>query len=675
MLHTYNSHYELEYKGNWLKIRYLKYTTIITLLVTHMIIQHNLPALFASNQLNKNSTASQKSLEKLSSGLRINKASDDAAGLSISQKMKAQIRGLEQAQRNVQDGLSLLQVAQGGIYSILEPPLQRMRELLLEAANDTLTSEDRQMIQTEIEQIKQDIDNIANNCNFNTMKLLDGTHCGSTYLISPATISSVGGWCGYPNNVNGYTTINAGSNDTVVFEIDDVQKTIVLDAGTYSITNLVSEINSKLSATSAGITASVSYGRLSLTHNTAGAHSIRILSGNAINTILVSTQDGYLSGGVIANGLPTLNPSVTITAGVNDTLTFDVDSTSYSITIPPGTYPVDWDNTTSLLRDAINNELLNAGAPVTARFIYYKYSPPDGAGLRFEARQNGPYLLSAGSHTLGNFGGNAKATLFDMMEVVPFNFQDSSVTKSGVVVAHAAQIVGNSDLSSGLLIEAGTNDTLNIEVDGVSKSIVLPPENYSSNELLNEINNQLSTNAADVTASYDNDRLVLTHNIPGTGHSIRILSGNAINALFLDSHPGYDAVYGTNEPIKIQVGSNGGDSFFITFGDMRIENLGIKNVSVEYAQTGLELVDNAIQCITSELSKVGAYQNALEHINNNLANYQINLTAADSRIEDADIAKEVMGFVKEGILISASQSILAQANQQPQSVLSLIKSS
>lgn len=135
-------------------------------------IAHNISALNTYNQLNRNSRASSKTMEKLSSGLRINRAADDAAGLAISQKMRAQIRGLAQAERNIQDGISLIQTAESGLGDI-QSNIQRMNELVLQAANGTLTSSDRQQIQKEIEQIKQSIDSIANNTTFNGIHLLN----------------------------------------------------------------------------------------------------------------------------------------------------------------------------------------------------------------------------------------------------------------------------------------------------------------------------------------------------------------------------------------------------------------------------------------------------------------------------------------------------------------------
>ncbi|WP_406944701.1 flagellar hook-associated protein FlgL [Halobacillus sp. SY10] len=138
-----------------------------------MRINHNIAALNTHRQLGQANQANQNSMEKLSSGLRINNASDDAAGLAISEKMRGQIRGLEQAQTNAQDGVSLLQTAEGALNET-QSILQRMRELAVQSSNDTNTEADRKEIQKEVEELTNEIDRIGNTTEFNTQKLLNG---------------------------------------------------------------------------------------------------------------------------------------------------------------------------------------------------------------------------------------------------------------------------------------------------------------------------------------------------------------------------------------------------------------------------------------------------------------------------------------------------------------------
>ncbi|GHT02964.1 hypothetical protein AGMMS50276_33040 [Synergistales bacterium] len=138
-----------------------------------MRINHNIPALYALNALNNTNNQLQKAIRNLSTGLRINMAADDAAGLAISEKMRSQIRGLDQATRNSQDGISMIQTAEGALTEV-HSILQRIRELTVQAANDTLTATDRTYIQGEIDQLKDEINRIANTTQFNKKLLLSG---------------------------------------------------------------------------------------------------------------------------------------------------------------------------------------------------------------------------------------------------------------------------------------------------------------------------------------------------------------------------------------------------------------------------------------------------------------------------------------------------------------------
>ena len=147
-----------------------------------MIINHNISALNTHRQLTLNNTAMAKNLEKLSSGLRINRAGDDAAGLAISEKMRGQIRGLNMASKNAQDGISLIQTAEGALNEV-HAILQRMRELAVQSANDTNTDDDRNNLQLEIDQLIEEIDRIAETTEFNTQALLDGNFTGKVLHI------------------------------------------------------------------------------------------------------------------------------------------------------------------------------------------------------------------------------------------------------------------------------------------------------------------------------------------------------------------------------------------------------------------------------------------------------------------------------------------------------------
>ena len=156
-----------------------------------MVVQHNLSAMNTNRQLSGVQNAQSKSTEKLSSGYRINRAGDDAAGLTISEKMRSQIRGLNRASDNAQDGISLIQVAEGALTET-HAILQRMNELATQAANDTNTSTDRTAIQAEIDQLTSEIDRIQSTTQFNTMNLLDGTFSGKNLQVGSLSGQKIG---------------------------------------------------------------------------------------------------------------------------------------------------------------------------------------------------------------------------------------------------------------------------------------------------------------------------------------------------------------------------------------------------------------------------------------------------------------------------------------------------
>ncbi|MBO8154649.1 MAG: flagellin, partial [Thermovirga sp.] len=165
-----------------------------------MRIYHNINSMVTQNSLRTNEHGLSRSLTRLSTGLRINSAADDAAGLAISEKMRAQTAGLDKAISNSQDGISLIQTAEGALNET-QSILQRMRELSVQAANDTLTANDRQAIQSEIDQLTEELDRISDTTTFNTKKLLDGsasaitsTDKSTTKVYARGTVTNEGNY-------------------------------------------------------------------------------------------------------------------------------------------------------------------------------------------------------------------------------------------------------------------------------------------------------------------------------------------------------------------------------------------------------------------------------------------------------------------------------------------------
>ncbi|MBM7869454.1 flagellin [Clostridium pascui] len=194
-----------------------------------MIINHNMNAMNAHRNMAMNTNAAGKSMEKLSSGLRINRAGDDAAGLAISEKMRGQIRGLDQASRNSQDAISLIQTAEGALtetHSIL----QRMRELSVQASNDTNVTDDRTAIKSEIDELNKEITRISSQTEFNTQKLLDNTFADKSFQIgankSQTITLSISGMSAANLGVDGITVDTATNATTAISTVDAAIKKV-----------------------------------------------------------------------------------------------------------------------------------------------------------------------------------------------------------------------------------------------------------------------------------------------------------------------------------------------------------------------------------------------------------------------------------------------------------------
>jgi len=239
-----------------------------------MRINHNIAALNTYRQLNSASGAQSKSMEKLSSGLRINRAGDDAAGLAISEKMRGQIRGLDQAARNSQDGISMIQTAEGALNETHDI-LQRMRELSVQSSNDTNTVQDRDNIQKEVNQLGEEIQRIAEQTEFNTKKLLNGGLGAASAQATHVTANTLTGNTGATtlNSVldgTGGNNIGLANGDTITvsWSIGGTQKSVthtIVDATTEDLADLATTIDGDST-----VAAAFTGARLDLTASTAG---------------------------------------------------------------------------------------------------------------------------------------------------------------------------------------------------------------------------------------------------------------------------------------------------------------------------------------------------------------------------------------------------------------------
>ena len=504
-----------------------------------MVVQHNMQAANANRMLNVTTSAQSKSTEKLSSGYRINRAADDAAGLTISEKMRKQIRGLDQASTNAQDGVSSVQTAEGALTEV-HSMLQRMNELATQAANGTNSKDsDRQAIQDEIDQLTTEIDRVSETTKFNETYLLKG------------------------------------------------------EAGTKTI---------NMKAHDAGL-------KGTLTDNGDGTATFVMDTLNAGDKVSIGGKN-YTIGGT--------SDDLDSVFGTNG---LDIDTKHQDISVNGTTYKYYADTVTT-----------KDGNKITAG--YYSADPST--------------LANQAAATATGVNGKVTADLAALKTNAPAG---STIT------------VGTKTVT--LMKDDGTKGgTASDGIDDTDTTVISKKKAYelASKELLKA--NQIGDTKGSAKVGVGNTATAidLTN---GTG-TFQIQTGSAevANSLAFSLHVGADADM-TN---KIQVNIDAMDS-----ASLGIKGLNVKDASGNAATYAVDAISDAISKVSSQRSSLGAVQNRLEHTINNLDNVVENTTTAESRIRDTDMAEEMVNYSKNNILAQAGQSMLAQANQSNQGVLSLLQ--
>ncbi|TLS50581.1 flagellin [Paenibacillus antri] len=547
-----------------------------------MRINHNIQALNTHRQLTGNTSMAGKSLEKLSSGFRINRAGDDAAGLAISEKMRAQIRGLDMASKNAQDGISLIQTAEGALnetHSIL----QRMRELADQSANGTNTADDRAALQEEIKQLKDEIDRIGNTTEFNTQKLLNGA---------------------------------------------------LKNAGTINV-----DIDTTTGASVAKMTAAKLTGG-------SGMMQTKVASGNfKMETIIVDGTDIKVDWSKLT------------TEEKNTLMGISTDATTQN-------------KAKDLIISKINEAIDASGANVAhiTGYVSGAGTSSGGARLVLESGSKGinskvDVKISGGVGVLANVmggasGGSVTSGTSKYNGTSYAAAQSFDVTVDGILMkVDIGAITGGTTTMSGL--------AANLQ-SGINKAI------SGYNKVTNKSAGQEGYMTKVSVSVSDDGRLVVSNeNGPVT---FKDLVGQSVVQDLGLSQAQTEST--GNGGVTFQIGANRGQTISFGIGDMRATALGVNALDISTAtgaSQALDKLDSAIKSVSEQRSKMGAVQNRLEHTINNLQTASENLTAAESRIRDVDMAKEMMDFTKSNILSQAAQAMLAQANQQPQGVLQLLR--
>ncbi|WP_286010086.1 flagellinolysin [Clostridium sp. Marseille-Q2269] len=611
-----------------------------------MIINHNMNAMNAHRNMMSNVRSAGKSMEKLSSGLRINRAGDDAAGLAISEKMRAQVRGLDQASRNAQDGISMIQTAEGALnetHSIL----QRMRELATQGANDTNTKEDRQQIQKEINQLTSEINRIGNTTEFNTQKVLDGSlgSGSSTKQEKEDVLKALKSWW-----------IQGGSKlveDSYGIKVPNGTKIkVVLDEGLGNTAALVNASYVKDPTSPTGLT-----GKGALLELHINMDAMKPLN---LNTNKDGGKGPVYNDRIIAHELTH--------AIMSQTMNFGELETWFKEGTAEFVHGAD-----ERLDQSIKS--LGSVAAVVAK-IGNGINWPQNAG---SDEYSAAYLAVRYLDKQLDAAGGIKA-IFDYLK--DLNNQDKTLSDALQDVTKATVTKFNDVADFIAKFKAAVKDiaTMKTEADvdltNVDTGSVLGKDSGGANEI----------SAQDIIKEVSN-----VGNLP----------------VGIENLAGFEIEWDDPSRLKginLQIGANKGQAFSMLIGDMRAESLGISqkgagivggafttkaevtngndNNQIESAldlsnhengTNAIDIINNAINKVSSERAKLGAYQNRLEHTINNLGTSSENLQASESRIRDVDMAQEMMTFSKNNILQQAAQAMLAQANQQPQGILQLLR--
>ena len=540
-----------------------------------MVVQHNMQAANANRMLNITTNAQSKSTEKLSSGYRINRAADDAAGLTISEKMRKQIRGLDQASTNAEDGVSSVQTAEGALTEV-HSMLQRMNELAVQASNGTNAESDRKAIQDEISQLTTEIDRVAETTKFNETYLLKGSKDGATKT----------------NTLNAH---DAGLKGTLV---DNGDGTSTFTAKSLAVGGNVSIAGTEYTIVDSGKTTDYT----DLKGYTTPAAGDKL------------TKDGETYTYVAANGTSPAGQTITTAGWFKDSNT---TTTADTVTIAAGDKLTKDGKTTTLVGDtaAATNiaTLKDAQAAIKAAAAASKVTI-GGTEYTVSTKTD---LKAA----------NPTATADDLAKMVT---SDSSI-KIGTAQYY--------------VVPKASDKETDITLDDAYKKMAKELETASS----------IGADA--------NSKASVTNNGDG---SFKIQQGKVTvqKSLSFSLHVGSDADM-TN---KISVDIEAMDS----------SSLGVKGINVNddtgvAATYAIDAISDAISKVSSQRSALGAVQNRLEHTIDNLDNVVENTETAESRIRDTDMAKEMVNYSKNNILAQAGQSMLAQANQSNQGVLSLLQ--
>ncbi len=574
-----------------------------------MVVRSNIMAVNSQRQLGMNNSQVSKALEKLSSGYRINRAGDDASGLAISEKMKSQIKGLDTASLNAQDGISLVQTAEGALTEV-HNMLNRMTELATRSANGINEDLNRESLQLEVDKLQEEIDRISQSTNFNGIKLLDG---------------SLGG-----GNVSANGTTFTGASDVSKFS-------------------------------SAEVTGAAS-----------GVSFTAVTSASATETFVIDGQKLEIdwSKGDAKKFLESIT---------------SVNGSTTAIATEAGK---EWANK---LTELFNNQIQEQGLKGSVKVTF------DGTNFTLKSENKGSdsefsfsgSTLTEAEKSLGSllFGGSTTAgdPITSIISKAQNEYNGDTIAANStfqmningtkVVVTVTGQITKTSSATT------VTMDTVATALQGYIQTAVdeYNKQNGLTAGTFDKASGLTGLTKADFTVeAADDGGFLIKYNgdVEDVKFSFSDIGDKDIaSALGLANG---SSMAGGNRGLILQIGDTA-DTFnqiAVSVANMSSLGIGVADVDIskrEGAASAIDTIRSAIDKVSEQRAVLGATQNRLEYTINNLDTASENLQSANSRIRDTDMAKMMMEYTKVNVLTQSAQAMLAQANQQPQSVLQLLQ--
>ena len=645
------------------------------------VVNTNVKSLVAQDSLMKSGRSLSTAMERLSTGKRINSAKDDAAGLSISNRMDAQIRGLTMAVKNANDGISLMQTAEGALDEVTNS-LQRMRELAVQAVNGTNNAQDRAALDAEVQQLKSEIDRTAKTTQFNSINLLDGSFKNKLLQIGDkanqtlkvgiagAKVSDlgmgpsvsggnvfIGGRIGFTDSSNTISSKFASGGSLSLVINGTIISAIKSDTSGANNTTLdINDITTAINNSRSGVTASA------FNEATAAYAGSGIIASTGSFSILVTATDGAqvtvkvgntTSLQEVVDKINNQGGAATVQARVNDEgklVLFNNSGANMTVT-----------------------DATNANATIGMnQAIGFKTTDKFRGMLKLESNTDNPVSISvqgklANAGTVTDDTANTALRTLGLVQISAVR-SGTIDTASTVSSETSTEVMKDAYTYQGASITSSTTEWIagEVKINGVD----IYRSGQDTNTTAKKVN--LINSFADETGVFASYGSNSSGKIAITLNSInnRPISVDTGNKTITSAYGGYlshgltsvnvgDDYYDGTKPTGA-----GGSGSSIT---------GLNVMSASSATDAIKSIDKAIEQVSMSRADLGAFQNRLIATVNNLTNVVTNTEASKSRIMDTDYSKETTNLAKSQIIQQAATAMLAQANQAPQMVLSLLK--